>query len=273
MGPIPSREWSIEMQTKLSNMLKIPTGMSLAMCLLAGTVTAQNITAIQGGILTFTNGNTNLYYTIEYRPNLTGAEEWDGSYRGLRDIKTSASTVSVPVGVFYRVSGKEQPAPASHIPKTGQTNSFATNDDWDSGKGAVWPNPRFTVITNGTDEVVADNLTGLVWVRAPHSLAGNETTQTWTNGLTFCNDLEYGGADDWRMPNIVEMRSLIDHSQYGLALPQGHPFIGIFDNQYWSSTTYANSTGQAWLQRYLAGTMGYDHKTISFHIWPVRGGE
>jgi hypothetical protein len=56
----------------------------LAGLLLAGTVSGQDITAFDDGYLTFQNTDTNLFYRVEFRPNLTGSEEWDGGYRGLR---------------------------------------------------------------------------------------------------------------------------------------------------------------------------------------------
>ncbi|MBU0679715.1 MAG: DUF1566 domain-containing protein [Verrucomicrobia bacterium] len=70
---------------------------------------AQTITGLQNGYLTFTNENPVLYYRVEFKPNLTGPEEWDGAFRGLRNIQSSDPEITVPVGVFYRVAGRDTP--------------------------------------------------------------------------------------------------------------------------------------------------------------------
>lgn len=70
---------------------------------------AQDITAFTNGYLTFANTDTNYYWQVEFRPNLTGSEEWDGTFSGLRNIKSSEVEVAVPVGVFYRVHGRATP--------------------------------------------------------------------------------------------------------------------------------------------------------------------
>ncbi len=76
---------------------------------------------------------------------------------------------------------------AAHVPKTGQTTSFATGDDGDLEKGVASPNPRFTVNVNAANDVgggtggiagngicdgtetcngtITDNLTGLIWLK------------------------------------------------------------------------------------------------------------
>src|SRR5450756_1688691 len=64
------------------------------------------ITSFQDGYVTWTNVNSNLYYTVEYKPNLPGTNTpWDGSYRALQDVKSAAATITAPVGVYYRVVG------------------------------------------------------------------------------------------------------------------------------------------------------------------------
>jgi hypothetical protein len=52
--------------------------------------------------------------------------------------------------------------PAVRVPKTGQTESFATGDDGDLQMCVSWPTPWF--IDNG-DETVTDKLTGLIWTQ------------------------------------------------------------------------------------------------------------
>ena len=190
--------------------------------------------------------------------------------------------------------------PWGAVPKTGQTKCYTASigseedcpedtgtypgQDGDWQKGVTWPSPRFTINSDGT---VADNLTGLVWLENASCTAffsGDTTAQnnrSWSNALTAANSLESGYcgltdgsiAGDWRLPNVREMHSLIDLSQYDPALPT-NPFTGVQSSYYWSSTTNAENTNEAWFVRLNDGYVNYGSKDgNTFYVWPVRGGQ
>lgn len=160
------------------------------------------------------------------------------------------------------------------VAKTGQTTSYATGDDGDLERGIASPVPRFS---NNGDGTVTDNLTGLIWLQNANRFGQRD----WAQALSDCNSLADDGAalidgsvaGDWRLANVKELQSLIDFSNISPALPTGHPFSNVQFSYYWSSTTCANDTGEAW----IVG-MGYDGsvrntpKTQSYYVWPVRGG-
>lgn len=163
------------------------------------------------------------------------------------------------------------------IEMTGQTNTYREGDDawWSTnGVGLAWPDPRFTVVTNGADVMVTDNLTGLTWVKAPHSLSGNSVGQTWPNAIDFCNNLVYGTYSDWRLPNVRELLSLISYGSVSPALPPGHPFTGIQpDGGYWSATTFKSEINRAMYLLMNHGGISVNDKGYAFLVWPVRGGQ
>ena len=157
------------------------------------------------------------------------------------------------------------------LPKTGQTISYATGDDGDLETGVAWPNPRFTDIGDGT---VKDELTGLVWSKNANLL---NSDKTWQQALDYVAGMNAGtypnfGYTDWRLPNVNELKSLIDNSEYGPALPSGYPFTNV-RYAYWSSTTDAGYTDGAWVVSMDSGYVfsidksGYDGS----YAWPVRG--
>ena len=137
------------------------------------------------------------------------------------------------------------------IRKTGQT--FGIDHD----VGVTWPNPRFTDNGNGT---ITDNLTGLIWLKDANCFEENY----YVNAELYINLLESGECDlldgskpgDWRLPNLLEMQSLIHYGQYNPAIPntegtgkwqQGDPFDNVqFDNNqpefYWTSTRRSDNT-------------------------------
>ncbi len=158
--------------------------------------------------------------------------------------------------------------PPSPVPKTGQTTSYRSGDDGDLETGVAWPNPRFTDLSDGT---VKDNLTGLEWVKAPHSLSGNSGRMKWISAIDFCNNLVYAGHSDWRLPSRKELMSLVDYGRCGL--PAGHPFAGVQYSHYWSGTSYAYYTDRAWYVYMGYGNVDYYYKTRDYYVWPVRGGQ
>jgi hypothetical protein len=160
------------------------------------------------------------------------------------------------------------------VAKTGQTTSYATGDDGNLTKGVAWPIPRFSS-GNGT---VTDNLTGLIWLQNANCFGSGN----WTKALSFANGLADGtcsltdgsSAGDWRLPNIKELLSLVDYSNFNPALQAEHPFSNVQNgDRYWSSTTYVKSSGDAHAVYIYDGTVYNYGKSIDRRIWPVRGGQ
>ncbi|MBD0777621.1 DUF1566 domain-containing protein [Maribacter sp. ANRC-HE7] len=95
--------------------------------------------------------------------------------------------------------------------------------------------------TDYNDETVTDNVTGLMWQKIP-------TTDefTWEEAKEYCENLELGGYDDWRMPSAKELFSISDFSN-------GWPYLNINyfylasgetskDEQYWTNNLYVGVT-------------------------------
>lgn len=49
-------------------------------------------------------------------------------------------------------------------------------------------------------------------------------------------------------------------------------FVGVQSNNYWSSTTYAPNTSNAWNVNLNDGNVNANDKTNNNYVWPVRGG-
>ncbi|MGA1839503.1 MAG: DUF1566 domain-containing protein [bacterium] len=160
-------------------------------------------------------------------------------------------------GVCHDASGNTE----NTIPCTG------TGQDGELKKGLPWPDPRFKDHGDGT---VTDSLTGLMWTKDA-TLPGE--TKAWAEALAFCNDLVLAGHNDWRLPNIKELLSLIDYSKYDPALPSDHPFSGVVSGNYWSSTSYAGYPVNAWVVNlYFGDDYYYRRKSYRNLVWPVRSG-
>jgi len=181
----------------------------------------------------------------------------------------------------------------TQIPKTGAGDWFGSytpveGEDSHASmrKGAVWPNPRFTVGTGTSSNCVTDNLTGLMWLRNPVA-----TTRNWSDAIAYCEGLDgsdgRGGYTDWRLPNIDELSCLVVHGWFNPPLcntagtgkwADWDPFYLPGWPSYWSSTTLLHTgwTTKAWYINFWYGIPdNYTgaNKTDLLCVWPVRGGK
>jgi len=171
----------------------------------------------------------------------------------------------------------------ARIARTGQNQCFnswgqpidcaGSGQDAEFRMGVPFPDPRFH--DNG-DGSVTDNLTGLTWLKDANAFG----TTSWDNALSACRKLSSGTGGlsdssiggDWRLPNLFELRSLMDYSTFGPALTPGHPFDNVQTSLYWSSTTVPSAPNLARFVFVGIGPSVWDHKSVQMHVWPVKGG-
>jgi hypothetical protein len=153
-------------------------------------------------------------------------------------------------------------------PRSGQTAVRATGDDGDLQAGFPWPSPRFTDHGNGT---ATDLLTGMMY---PVD-AGPARAMQWDEALEYVEGMNQGanpnfGHTDWRLPNAVELRSLLDSGHLSPSLPSDHPFVDVRAN-YWTSSTDVTTPGQAYRIDVSSGQDYSTPKTNNVFVLPVRG--
>lgn len=119
---------------------------------------------------------------------------------------------------------------------------------------------------DGAKGIVIDTRTGLVW---QDDAAAATTTATWANAITICENLVLGGYSDWRLPNINELKSIRDMSRSSPAIEA--TFANTASNYYWSSTSYAADTTNAWDVDFGNGVVDWFNKTGSGYVRCVRG--
>jgi hypothetical protein len=180
--------------------------------------------------------------------------------------------------LYLFVEGKA-PVPidvsGSSLPATGQTTCY---DDFGipmDCAGADFPGQdgfhragfpmegRFIDMGDGT---VADTCTGLLWQQ--------ETAHgkyTWQEALQYCDGLGLAGFDDWRLPNVRELQSIVDYGHFDPAID---PVFGAVSDWYWSSTTYDPiDPNHAWYVRFWDGYVIVDKnfaKDTRYYVRAVR---
>ena len=191
---------------------------------------------------------------------------------------------AAPGSTVYTLDQVYEKAIPTQVPKTGQTTTYRPHDDGELEEGVAWPSTRFKDNSNGT---VTDNLTGLIWLKNANCA---EATKNWNTAIDYsaalydgcincfgtagdCGLSDSSTAGQWRLPNLRELQSLIDYSKSNPALPSDNHFTGVQWQFYWSSTTIAGSTVEAWLVGLHYGYVDNDFETEPLYVWPVRGGQ
>ncbi|MCP3919410.1 MAG: DUF1566 domain-containing protein [bacterium] len=120
------------------------------------------------------------------------------------------------------------------------------------GQDAQVQGTQPSYLDNG-DGTISDMNTGLVWQKSPDF----GTKRTWTEAGAYADSLVLAGHDDWRMPTVKELYSLMDFRGTSTAIPPvpyidttffdfqyPDPSFGdrLVDVQFWSSTAYVGTT-------------------------------
>lgn len=163
-----------------------------------------------------------------------------------------------------------------------------TGQDGETRSGVEWPFVRFI---NNHDGTVRDALTGLVWLADADcmntqypGLSSVDGEVYWQEALDFVEGINAGtypdcasGHEDWRLPNIVELRSLLDFETPLTGYAQATGISNLDTVGYWSSTSIYHPTGYIFARIVNPGVNRVDYaiKDSEFqrqHVWPVRGG-
>ena len=139
-----------------------------------------------------------------------------------------------------------------------------------SGHNYTWYSAN--AATNGG--VAGDTGSNTCNATLPSSLCNTDAFVTAVNAATLC------GNSDWRLPNVLELQSLIDYAKTGVSSPAVDTafFPGTIANAfYWSNTTRSFSIGLAYSVGTAATVIFPDNKTNSpnaglHSVRLVRGG-
>ena len=117
----------------------------------------------------------------------------------------------------------------------------------DAQKGRIW----------------RDRETGLHWQgESPGKM-------TWHDARRYAKSLNLSGQNDWRLPSAAELESLLDRSRYRPEMRAAVPFRDL--RSYWSATTFAKNTKNAWIVRFDgAYVLSYPKNTV-YWVRCVRG--
>jgi len=140
---------------------------------------------------------------------------------------------------------------------------------------------RFTRNLDISDQpVVSDNVTKLMWQGCNAGNMGSDCSQwdpdspagaTYDYAVQHCDSLEWGGYDDWHLPDEYELQSIVNYSRKE---PPIDPvaFPGTVSQLTWTSSTYDESHGDGLVISFQNGQIDCWDKTWAQYFRCVRSG-
>ena len=128
--------------------------------------------------------------------------------------------------------------------------------------------------TDNEDGTVTDNCTGLMWQQDTADVNGDGMqdgfdVMSWNAAITYAANLNFAGHDDWRLPTVQELQTIVDYARRGPAID---PVFSAESDFYWSSTLAAGGPGFAWGVFFDHGGVGGGGVIGDNHVRAVRSG-
>ena len=124
---------------------------------------------------------------------------------------------------------------------------------------------------NRENGVVTDSSTRLQWQDDYSDNAHDIKDVNWKEAIQYCEGLGLSSHNDWRLPSVNELSSLIDYSKTNPSINPIFEYIGTLN--YWSSTTLVSYSGEAFLISFHRGNQGSYFKSYSYYVRCVRSGK
>jgi len=90
--------------------------------------------------------------------------------------------------------------------------------------------------------MVKDPRTNLMWEDTPHV---REAKIRQPRAVIYCNELTVGGFEDWRLPTIQELLTIIDYTRISPAILREFSYTED-ESFYWSKTHVADEDDAFW---------------------------
>jgi len=135
----------------------------------------------------------------------------------------------------------------------------------------------FTISGNAPERIVSDNNTGLHWQQILPELYYGCTGEDmegkkckWQEAVNYCNDLNYGGYNDWRLPTVEELETIVDYGKLYPAVDEAY-FPNAPLKGFWSYSSMVGFADNAWYVDLADGDTWGDAKSSEYGVRCVRG--
>ncbi len=146
------------------------------------------------------------------------------------------------------------------------------------------PGNPVDIYSDHGDGTVTDLRTGLMWTKCGESLVGENCDDgsipmtNWETALDRAEDHVFAGYDDWRLPNVKELQSLVEYCRSGPAINESvfpwplYNANSLSERVLWTSSPHTQLAGEVWTVDFADGRLLYSSKDTLRGLRLVRGG-
>ena len=140
-------------------------------------------------------------------------------------------------------------------------------------------NPDAVYVSDSKTGTVTDSRTGLMWKKCSEgqtwdgiACTGAGETFSWSTALSLGVKDRTGNYSDWRLPNIKELRSLVEECRVAPAI-NDTLFPRTPNSYFWSGSPHLiYNFDSTWYVNFYDGFPAYDNRRYKFSVRLVRGG-
>ena len=119
---------------------------------------------------------------------------------------------------------------------------------------------------DNSKELVIDKATGLMW---QDNIDAKTIKKNRKDAKHYCRRLVFAGYDDWHLPRIKELKSIVDKQKTDPAIRKG--FKNIISSHYWSSSPNLSDTMNALNIDFKSGQIYNNYRKGKGYVRCVRG--
>jgi len=128
------------------------------------------------------------------------------------------------------------------------------------------PKQKITLIRDDSKELVVDKMTGLMW---QDSIDTKTLRKNRKDAKQYCRRLVFADYDDWYLPRLKELRSIVNEEKFNPAIRSG--FKNIISNHYWTSSPNLSDTMNALNVDFKSGQTYNNTRKGKAYVRCVRG--
>ena len=110
--------------------------------------------------------------------------------------------------------------------------------------------------------MVKDPKTNLIWEDTQHA---TEEKVTQKEAKAYCEALKMGSFENWRIPTLSELLSIVDYTRYDPAILKEFKHVDN-DTLYWSSSPYSGNANAFWGVKFEDGATEDASETYNRYV-------
>ena len=130
----------------------------------------------------------------------------------------------------------------------------------------------YEIVIDSTIDSIRDSSTQTVEIIKTHLMwqddeSAKSVTKHWQGAIEYCQNLNFAGYSDWRVPSLEELRTIVDKNNSPTIKSE---FKNTASYLYWSSTPFADGSDYAWVINFDGGGEGNGDKSYGYNVRCVR---